>query len=118
MSEYTIFLIPFMRKGSLGVTFFSVRPSVCPQILGNFASYDHLWYPNGPEVNRKWTGSDRKWARSGLEVSICLSICLSIPNTSLTSLTNLMQGIYKHCWSDFPLKSFLRAMYGVLSNDC
>ena len=59
------------------------------------ASYDHLWCPNGPEVNRKWTGSDRKWARSGLEVSICPSVRLSIPNTSLTSLTNLMRGIYK-----------------------
>ena len=69
-----------MRKGSLGVTFF-FRPyvcmSVCPQILGNSffmvnyncdASYDHLWCPNGPEVNRKWPGSDRKWVRSGLEV--------------------------------------------------
>ena len=34
-------------------------------------------------------------ARSGLDVSICLSICrLSIPNTSLTSLMNLMRGIY------------------------
>ena len=62
-----------MRKGSLGVTFFSVRP----QILGNSfflvnyncdASYDHLWCPNGPEVNRKWTGSGRKWTGSGLEV--------------------------------------------------
>ena len=60
------------------------------------ASYEHLWCPNGPEVNRKWTGSDRKWARSGLEVSICPSVRLSIPNTSLTSLTNLMRGIYKH----------------------
>ena len=82
----------------------SVRMSVRPQILGNSfflvnyncdASYDHLWCPNGPEVNRKWTGSDRKWARSGLEVSICPSVRLSIPNTSLTSLTNLMRGIYK-----------------------
>ena len=63
-----------MRKGSLGVTFFSVRMSVRPQILGNSfflvnyncdASYDHPWCPNGPEVNRKWTGSGpevgQKW---------------------------------------------------------
>ena len=28
------------------------------------ASYEHLWCPNGPEVNRKWTGSDRKWIGS------------------------------------------------------
>ena len=24
----------------------------------------HLWYPNGLEVNRKWTGCDWKWIRS------------------------------------------------------
>ena len=138
-----------MHKGSLGVTFFSVRPSVCPSVckfweihffLVNYNcddSYDHLWCPNWPEVNRKWTGSgqksgpevdwkfiflanyncdasyehlwcpkgpevnqkwpevERKWARSGLEVSICPSVRLFIPNTSLTSLTNLMRGIYK-----------------------
>ena len=53
----------------------------------------------GAQMDRKWTRSgpevDRKWARSGLEVSICPSVCLSIPNTSLTSLTILMRGIYK-----------------------
>ena len=81
-----------------------VCPSVCPQILGNSfflvnyncdALYDHLWCPNGPEVDWKWPEVDRKWAKSGLEVSICPSVRLSIPNTSLTSLTNLMRGIYK-----------------------
>lgn len=46
----------------------SVRPVSCD------ASYDHLFCPNGPEVNRKWTGNDRKWARSVLEVSICPSV--------------------------------------------
>ena len=81
--------------------FFSVRMSANfgkSIFLVNYncdASYDHLWCPNGPEVNRKWTGSDRRWARSGLEVSICPSVRLSIPNTSLTSLTNLMRGIYR-----------------------
>ena len=84
----------FMRKGSLGVTFF---PSVLKFLL-NYncgASYDHLWCPNGPEGDWKWQEVDRKWARSGLEVSTCPSKRLSIPNTSLTSLTNLMQGIFK-----------------------
>ena len=58
----------FMRKGSLGVTFF---PSVCPSVrkfwefhfLVNYncdASYDHPWWPNGPEVNRKWARSFMK----------------------------------------------------------
>ena len=51
----------------------------------------------GAQMNRKWT-------RSGLEVTGCGpevrqkwtgSVRLSIPNTSLTSLTNLMRGIYK-----------------------
>ena len=28
----------------------------------------------GAQMDRKWTGSDRKWARSGLEVSICPSV--------------------------------------------
>ena len=32
------------------------------------ASYDHLWCPNGQEVNLKRTGSDRKWTGSGPEV--------------------------------------------------
>ena len=65
-----------MRKRSLGVIFF--RPyvrrfweihffwstiTVMPHM-----TIDHLWCPNGPEVNRKWTGSDRKWTGSGLEV--------------------------------------------------
>ena len=53
----------------------------------------------GAQMDRKWTGSgpevDWKWTGSGLEVSICPSVRLSIPNTSLTSLTNLMRGIYK-----------------------
>ena len=83
------------RKGSLGVTFFPcvyvclfvhkfweiARDGWIWQGLVNYncdASYDHLWCPNGPEVDQK-----------------CPSVRLSIPNTSLTSLTNLMRGIYK-----------------------
>ena len=54
---------------------------------------------HGGQMDRKWTGSGpevgQKWARSGLDVSICLSVCLSIPNTSLTSLMNPMRGIDK-----------------------
>ena len=41
------------------------------------------------------TQMDRKWTGCGLDVSICPSVRLSIPNTSLISLTNLMRGIYK-----------------------
>ena len=79
-------------QGSYTITFFVSCLSVCLCVTQNLlcpsgvrpvscdASYDHLWCPNGPEVNRKWTGSGRKWARSGLEVSICPSVCLSIPN--------------------------------------
>ena len=46
----------------------------------------------GAQMDRKWAGSDWKWAISGPEVDWK---CLSIPNTYLTSLTNLMRGIYK-----------------------
>ena len=49
----------------------------------------------GAQMDHKWTGSGLEVTGSGLEVSICLSICLSVPNTSLTSLTNLMRGNYK-----------------------
>ena len=50
---------------------------------------------------------DRKWTGSGPEVSSnlpsvrpevdrkCPSVCLSVPNTSLTSLMNIMRGNYK-----------------------
>ena len=48
-----------------------------------------------PHMTTYGAQMDRKWARSGLEVSICPSARLSIPNTSLTSLTNLMPEIYK-----------------------
>ena len=69
-----------MHKGSLGVTFFPVCMYVRPYVrkfweihffLVNYncdATYEHLWCPNGPEVNRKWPGSDRKWTGSGSEV--------------------------------------------------
>ena len=53
-----------MRKGSLGVTFFTyvhiVRPSVCPQILGKSVRVRPVsvqWSRSGLEVDRKWTGS-------------------------------------------------------------
>ena len=42
------------------------------------------------------TGSGLDMTGSGLEVSVCPSVRMSIPNTSLTSLTNLVRGIYKH----------------------
>ena len=32
----------------------------------------------GAQMDRKWTGSERKWARSGLEVSICPSVRTSV----------------------------------------
>ena len=123
----------FMWKGSLEVTFF---PSVHPStnftkfiFLVNYncdASYDHLWCPNGPEVNQKWTGSDRKWTGSAIHpsfhpsviLSVCpsrsgleVSVCPSVPNISLTSLTNLMRGNYKHralAPCDFSPKNLLR----------
>ena len=77
-----------MHKGSLGVIFFRlyVRP---------YGQMDRKWTGSGLEVTGSGPEVDRKCARSGLEVSICPSVSLSIPNTSLTSLTNLMQGIYK-----------------------
>ena len=62
-----------MRKGSLGVTFF---PSVCMYVrrfweihffLVNYncdALYDHLWCPNGPEVDWKWPEVGQKWTGS------------------------------------------------------
>ena len=70
-------------------SYFFLRPYVRPQILRksffllNYncdASYDPLWYPNGPEVNRKWTGSDRKWTGSDRRWtgSVHLSIRMSV----------------------------------------
>ena len=44
----------------------------------------------GAQMDWKWTGSDQKCP------SILPSVRPSIPNTSLTYLTNLMRGIYKH----------------------
>ena len=77
-----------MRMGSLGVTFFSICPSVRIYVrkvweiqfgMPGMAGYgpDHPQTPQCPS--------------SGLEVDtfVLLSVC-----TSLTSLTNLMRGIY------------------------
>ena len=72
----------------------------------------------GAQMDRKWTGSGLEVTGSGLEVSICPSVRLSIPNTSLTSLTNLMRGIYKRralAPCDFLLYIYL-CRFGVLSN--
>ena len=92
----------FMRKRSSEVTFFPfIHPFVLRTsfFLVNYncdVSYDLLWCPNGLEVDRKW---NRPWTRSA-HPSVCPSVrkwtgsvCPSIPNTSLTSLTNLMRGI-------------------------
>ena len=77
-----------MRKGSLGVTFFSVsmsvgpyvRPSVCPQILGNSirnARDGWGWGrppPDPPPVSVQWTGS-----RPEVDTSVLMSVCLQFP---------------------------------------
>ena len=79
-----------MCKGSLRVTFFSVRMSAnfgkfnlkCQGWLGmgQTTPVSILWTGSRPEVDRKWTGSG----------PVLLSVCLHFPY-----LLDLMRGIYK-----------------------
>ena len=77
------------------------------------------------QMDRKWPEVDQKWARSGMEVSICPSVRLSIPNTYLTSLTNLMPGIYKRralapcdffLWEEWPNMSLVTVWMTLTTN--
>ena len=85
----------FMRKGTLEVCFFSVRSFVRSFVreqilqtsifLVNYkcdASYDHLWWPKGPEVDRKchqtFRLSVQKWTGS-VRLSVCPSQTLPLP---------------------------------------
>ena len=89
----------------------------------------------GPQLDQKWTGSgaemDRKWTGSGVHPSVrpsfYLSVrpevdwkCPSVPNTSLTSLTNLMRGNYKRralAPCDFLPKSHLYGKCAITYSD-
>ena len=67
--------------------FFSVRMSANfgkSIFLVNYncdASYDHLWCPNGPEVNQKWVGSGPEvdWKCPSVCPYVCPSQTLPLP---------------------------------------
>ena len=78
----------YTRKGSLEVIFFHPHDrKLCEIQFKNYlkidlwdASYDHLWGPSEPEVNRKWTGN-------GLEVECEGSTSAGLLRPAIFALT-------------------------------